>query len=247
MKDISLRAAAEESDAMVGLLKKRLQEKTKYESVLQQGLRSARASEEVLQSQLDSERRAREQLQKEIKDMKSNMDSLKAVYTDRGKKEVIQAKEINRLDLQVKDLQMTLEQTIDKERKAEISLVEANRKARELERELITVRISNTRLHETNDAKDQEMLELEDNLQSQRDKLTREANAAKVKVIALKKTYEETTADISRLKEEIVEAEASLARMRETMRLEMELASAAKRELEGRLSEEESANKQLCE
>ena len=126
-------------------------------------------------------------------------------------------------------------------------MVEANRKARELERELITVRISNTRLHETNDAKDQEMLELEDNLQSQRDKLTREANAAKVKVIALKKSYEETTADISRLKEEIVEAEASLARMHETMRLEMELASAAKRELEGRLSEEEAANKQLCE
>ena len=126
-------------------------------------------------------------------------------------------------------------------------MVEANRKARELERELITVRISNTRLHETNGAKDQEMLELEDNLQSQCDKLTHKANAAKVKVIALKKMYEETTADISHLKEEIVEAEASLARMHATMRLEMGLASAAKRELESRLSEEESANKQLCE
>ena len=64
MKDINMRAAAEESDAMVGLLKKRLSEKTKYEVVLQQGLRSAKASEEVLQSQLDSERRGREQLQK---------------------------------------------------------------------------------------------------------------------------------------------------------------------------------------
>jgi len=56
-----------------------------------------------------------------------------------------------------------------------------------------------------------------------------------------------TTADISRLKEEIVEAEASLAHMHETMHLEMEHAAAAKRELDGRLSEEESANKQLCE
>jgi len=41
-------------------------------------------------------------------------------------------------------------------------LFEANRKAHELERELITVRISNAHLHETNNAKDQEMLELED-------------------------------------------------------------------------------------
>jgi len=247
MKDISLRAAAEESDAMVGLLKKRLSEKTKYEVVLQQGLRSAKASEDVLQSQLASERRSREQLQKEILDMKSNLDSLKLAYTDVGKKEVIQAKETNRLDLQVKDLQMTLEQTIDKEKKAEISLVGAGRKSRELERELISVRIANTRLNEINDAKDQEMLELEDSLQTQRDKLTREANVAKVKVIALKKTKEETSADIVRLNEEITEAEASLIRMRDTQRLEMELAEVAKKVLQKRLLEEEGANKQLCE
>ena len=45
-----------------------------------------------------------------------------------GKQEVQHAKELNRLELQVKDLQMTLEQTIDKERKSEIALVEATRK-----------------------------------------------------------------------------------------------------------------------
>merc|ERR1712216_626741 len=129
MGDLSLRAAAEESDAMAVLLKKRLQEKTKYENVLSQGLRSAKASEEVLQSQLDSARKGREQLQREIKEMRGSFGQLRGVYNDRGKKEVQQAKEINRLDLQVKDLKMTLEQTIDKERKAEISLVEANRKS----------------------------------------------------------------------------------------------------------------------
>merc|ERR1740115_45694 len=175
------------------------------------------------------------------------MASLKAVYTDQGKTEVIQAKETNRLDLQAKNLQMTLEQTIDKERKAEISLGEANRKSHELERELVSVRIANTRLNETNDANDEVMLELEDSLQNQRDKLTREANTAKVKVIALKKTFEETTADIARLKEDITDAEANLATMRQRMQIETGLAAAEKKELQGRLFEEESANKQLCE
>ena len=41
-----------------------------------------------------------------------------------------QAKEVNRLELQVKDLQMTLEQTIDKQRKSEGGLTEAGRKVR---------------------------------------------------------------------------------------------------------------------
>merc|ERR1740130_761166 len=75
----------------------------------------------------------------------------------------------------------------------------------------------------------------------------REANVAKVKVIALKKTKEETSADIVRLNEEITEAEASLIRMRDTQRLEMELAEVAKKVLQKRLLEEKGANKQLCE
>jgi len=241
------RVMADESDAMVGLLRKRLEEKTKYEGVLQQGLRSAKASEGVLQSQLDSERRGREQLQKEIKDMKVNMDSLKDVYNVIGKKKVIQAKEMNRLNLQLQDLQMTLEQTIDKEKLSETTLVEANRKSRELERELISVRIANTRLQETNDDKDQEMLELEDTLQGQRDTLTREANAAKIKVIALTTRHEESVSDLVALREAVPEAEASLGRMRETMRLEMELAAAAKKELKDKLTAEELAGDQLCE
>ena len=47
---------------MVQLLRKRLQEKDKYEAVLLQGLQSAKASEEVLRTQLASDTRSREQV-----------------------------------------------------------------------------------------------------------------------------------------------------------------------------------------
>lgn len=246
LKDINLNAAGAENNALVGLLRKRLEEKRKYELVLQQGLRSAQASEDVLNSQLLNIRQAQEQIQKEIKDTRRNIGSVKQMYEDRGKKEVQMKKEINRLDLQIKDMQMTLEQTVDKEKLAEINAVESSRKVHELEKELIDVRIKNTRLIETNEREEQNMLEAEDATQQERDGRVRTENAAKVKVISLRKTFEERADDIQRIKEETNEALASLARLNETIRLEAELEGAAIRELQGRLVEEEKANQELC-
>lgn len=246
LKDINLNAAGAENNALVGLLRKRLEEKRKYELVLQQGLRSAQASEDVLNSQLLNIRQAQEQIQKEIKDTRRNIGSVKQMYEDRGKKEVQMKKEINRLDLQIKDMQMTLEQTVDKEKLAEINAVESSRKVHELEKELIDVRIKNTRLIETNEREEQNMLEAEDATQQERDGRVRTENAAKVKVISLRKTFEERADDIQRIKEETNEALASLARLNETIRLEAELEGAAITELQGRLVEEEKANQELC-
>jgi len=246
MMDINLAAQSVENDALVGLLRKRLEEKKKYELVLAQGLRSAQASEEVLLSQLSNIRQASEQVLKEIKDSQRNIGSMKQEYEDRGKKDVRMKKEINRLELQIKDLQMTLEQTADKEKLAEINSTEADRKVHELEKELIDVRIKNTRLSETNEREEQNILEAEDSTQQMRDGQTRGENASKVKVISLRKTFEERADDIVRVGAEISEAQASLARMRETMRTEAALEGHAIKELQGRLGEEEVANKELC-
>ena len=55
-------------------------------------------------------------------------------------------KNITVLEIQIKDLQTSLELTGSKERKTSQMSIEANRECRELERELMDLRIENTRM-----------------------------------------------------------------------------------------------------
>lgn len=246
MKDINMAALADENNTLVIMLRKRLEEKTKFAAVLEQGVRSSQASTDVLQSQIDSIRINREQSKKEIKEAKQGNITLKQLFNDRGKKQVMLKKEINRLELQMKDLRVTVEQSTDKERRAAGVGTEARKKSDELMRQLISVRITNTKLLEQNESKGEDLLEEQDRMQAQQDSWVRDANAAKVKVIALKKKYEEVADDIVAINESIQEIVASLARVRETMRTEAVLEGAAIDELRGRLGSEEAANKMLC-
>lgn len=244
--DIGLVAANAERDLQVIQLTKRLEEKEKFATVLEQGVRSARASEDVLNSQIDSQRQIREALQKEIKETKASTEIAKIVHVNRGKKGVSLKKEINRLELQLKDLQVTMEQTIDKERRASGQGTESVRKARELMRELIEVRINNTRFLENNESKGQQLMETKEKVQGERDGYVRDANAARVKVIALKKKYEETADDIVKLNELCDELEESLAALRMTMATEQALEGARIKDLQTQLTSEEGANRALC-
>jgi len=128
MKDIELKAATLESDQLVSMIRKRLSNKKQYGAILKQQLESVHASEEVFKNQLDTERRNREQIQRGLLETKSEVMSLKSTYTNQGRKQVEQAKHINRLDQMVKDLQGSFEETLDMERKASIALNEAEKK-----------------------------------------------------------------------------------------------------------------------
>ena len=77
LKDINLTPTRRKVIPMIALLKKRLEEKVKYEAVLKQGLQSAQSSVQVLQNQLESEVRSREQFEKEIQEVNSNIETLK--------------------------------------------------------------------------------------------------------------------------------------------------------------------------
>jgi len=247
LKDMNLTMEAEESNNMVSLLKKRLQEKMKYESVLQQSLRSIQASSEVLQNAVDSERRAREQLQKDIKAKRMSMDASKGSNYAIGKKEVANRKEMNRLGLQAKDLKLTLAQIVTKERKAQVDIYEVQRKRRELESELGAARTLNSRLEEESDLKDAERSYLEDSLRSKASQLMREANSSKVRVIALRQQHDVAVADIASTREALGEAQATLNSLVVQLRIEDEATQEAGRELQRRLAEEETAHSQLQE
>ena len=149
MKQQNLRSAVDESNAVGSLLKKRLLEKTRYEAVLVQGLQSARATEGVLRQQLNDEIKFREQLQRQIKDLDGSVERLKGQTDEKGRKEVAQIKQINALEMKIKDLMTSLETTTERERRAQQQVVEAHRKSRELERELMDLRMQNQRLQVT--------------------------------------------------------------------------------------------------
>lgn len=246
MKDINQQAQADELNTTIVLLRKRLEEKVKFATVLEQGLRSRQASTDVIQSQLDQTCQAREQTQKEQKDVAESTRTLGEAIITLGKKQVDISRESNRLELQIKDLQMTHELTVDKEKKAEMMHIEADEKGHRLEQDLISVRIENTRLLEDNDKMQNDLLQTEDSLQEKRDIHVRGSNASKVRVIAFRKKFEETVDVMEETRTSLDELNDSLGRLRETIRMEGLLEGAAINELQARLNGEEAANKQLC-
>merc|ERR1740130_1603410 len=246
MKDINQQAQADELNTTIVLLRKRLEEKVKFATVLEQGLRSRQASTDVIQSQLDQTCQAREQTQKEQKDVAESTRTLGEAIITLGNKQVDISRESNRLELQIKDLQMTHELTVDKEKKAEMMHIEADEKGHRLEQDLISVRIENTRLLEDNDKMQNDLLQTEDSLQEKRDIHVRGSNASKVRVIAFRKKFEETVDVMEETRTSLDELNDSLGRLRETIRMEGLLEGAAINELQARLNGEEAANKQLC-
>lgn len=235
----------DESD-IVSVLRFRLNEKKMSEAVIKQGLASVQASEKVLGCQLEAEKRNREQSERDVERAIKIVEGLEEANHDRGKKEVAKVEEVNKADLKIKDLQLELRHTKNRERKKQREVYESNRQAVEVERFLIAAQLKKTTLQEQNQKWDKRLAKLNEEQRTVGAARYRRCSAAQVKLIdaqekirAVMLRIEDAKRKVTESKALIPEREASVAAIEEK-ELETRVG------LEAKIRQEAAVDQKLC-
>lgn len=245
LKEENLNAAVAAADHQCTEMRKELLVQAAREAALVQDALGTRVNEELLNSRLDQEGRRKEEMLHRIKDLEGEMESLKLQCQEKSRREAGCQKQITTLEMSIKDLHSSLEQTNNSERLTSQQSLESNRQCRELERELMDLRIENTRLNDSLEKSSEEEHRINKVMELEKDKLLRDLQQHQIKGISLQQDLDDKTVDKEHLDEDWANHCKKAAELEDEMRMQQVLTEKDRAELEKRLEEEEAANNDM--
>lgn len=165
---------------MVQLLKKRLREKAKSESDLLQELHSLNSQVGACRSQINSEKQGKETAQRDLMEMETTLSNLRIRYEEKSKKEIQHLKDVNRLEIQVKESQSAIDDMEDSQSRMKVTIRDLKQKLRIVEQKLFDSSFDATSKSNQLEVEESMTRDLRDELKDNENKRIRESHSHKM-------------------------------------------------------------------
>jgi len=230
---------------LIEVIRSKLLQATDSETRLTQEVSRLQADERVLKERLVAEQKDRSADRLRLKEVENDLKDAHQMLGDRNRKLEAGKKAISLLEMKVRDTNAQMSNTNHTEHKTTAHFLEANRKVRELERELFDLSMENEKMTDGIEQAIEKKQRLFQETERVKDEMLRESQRADVQRIALEHNLKQLMLEKEPLDLRHSDTITEYRECQSEMETNQELHERTKIELEKRLADEEAANNAL--
>ncbi len=227
-------------------MRDRLRAKNRQELQLSQQLQTSRSNKVVLQNQVDLERQNRDLLERELRDVQTQLGSLRERYDEKSKKEIDALKKLGKAEIELKDTATRLADATEAEGRSRRAAEQLRTRAARLEKDLFQVRFEHSNLTNALGNEQRVANGLRENMEKQTDEYLAETQALRVERASLTKRLAASEKELAHLQAQLATAEEQIEDLTAKMHLGDEEHLKEVHSLGQRLRDSEDANKDLA-